>query len=263
MRHQLSLRLCGVFIVLPALLFAVGTSLHSHTPGSMQFPTPIQVLDAFPTLATTLPLQSSAWQAMWVTFTRVLFSVSCSLAIGVIFGLVLGTAKGVWLIAQPTVDFLRSIPITFFLPAATLLVGASASYLPWVLSVIPGALILMLQIRQGVERISPERIHAFILLSGRQTRVSIFLHLTLREIIPEIVAGLRFATSYAIVIISVLEFMSVGSAEMGFGFLINQLADRPKDAPAMFAGILAFGALGFLLNWALETLEDQLSVWRS
>lgn len=253
----------GVCLVLPLFLFVLMSILHERTSDSIQIPSPLEIVWAFPSLSiASLPPLSSAWQAMGVTLTRVGLSVVYSLAVGVLFGLVLGKLRAVWLIVQPTVDFFRSIPITFFLPAATLLAGSTKAYLPWVLATIPCALIMLLQIRQGVERISPERVHAFELLSGSRSATKLFWHLTLREVIPEIVGGLRLATSYAIVLVSVLEYMSIGSERPGFGLMILRLSDRQGDAPALFAGIVAFGLLGFSLNWLLEALATRLTAWR-
>lgn len=97
---------------------------------------------------------------------------------------------------QPTVDLLRSIPVTFFVPVVAVATGSTADYLPWFLAALPCALIMLLQIRVGIANIDQARIHNFYALAGTQSPTLAFKYIVAPEILPEIVAGIRLSVSY-------------------------------------------------------------------
>lgn len=257
------LGIAGIVLVLPCFLVLLATAARKATMHTDPLPTATAISHAFPAL-TTLRIEgvTTAWQAMGVTLERVVLSTGFSLLFGILFGVILGRVPLVWPMVQPTIDFFRSIPVTFFLPVAGLLAGSTNAHLPWVLAAVPCSLIMLLAVRQGVARMSRERIHAFQLLAGDQSAIKLFRYLLLPEMIPDVVAGLRLACSYSIVIVSVLEYMQIGSAEPGFGLLIDHVSQVTTSDPKLFAGILAFGFVGYGLNGALEGAERRLTAWR-
>lgn len=59
-----------------------------------------------------------------------------------------------------------------------------------------------------------------------------------------------------------LEYLTIGSQQPGFGLLIAQISQNSVNDPKIFAGILLFGIIGFVLNKSLELLEHRIAKWR-
>jgi ABC-type nitrate/sulfonate/bicarbonate transport system permease component len=205
----------------------------------------------------------TAADALRVTAIRVLATTSLSLVIGLVGGLLLAyLPKRGWPILHPSLDFYRSIPVTFFLPATTLLIGTTHASAPWLLASIPCSLIMVLHIRNGAASVSTERVFAFQVLAGTRSRWTAFVHLRLPLLMPDLVLGLRLSVSYAIVIISVLEYMNVGSAKVGFGTILAAVENSSPNSPAAWAAVISFGLLGVTLNWVLDAAEGWVKDWR-
>ena len=74
---------------------------------------------------------------------------------------------------------------------------------------------------------------------------------------PSIFAGLRVAISIGLVVVVISEFIGGGD---GLGHYV--LIERSKyDIPAMYAGILFLGLLGFVLNSVFLLVERRVLCW--
>jgi sulfonate transport system permease protein len=253
--------LLGAFVVLPVGLVVFGTFMRFVTAG--EFPSPSDILRAFPHLGElNFQQQIFAGAALWTTLGRVLLATLISAVCGGLFALLLSWRHWLWGTSQATIDLLRSIPVTFFVPVLVLAVGNSLACLPWLLAAIPCSLIMLLQVRQGIVGIDRARIHTFHVLAGSTGVVARLRYVIIPEIAPEFIAGMRLACSYAIVVVSVLEYFYVGSEKAGFGLLVAQVAQNKPNDPKMFAGILVFGLIGLALNKTLELMETHVTRWK-
>ncbi len=258
--------LIGAVIVLPAFCLTAMWTLGYLSPSQIRPPTPTQIAHTFVT-AFSHPVPVSGQivylqDLMLVSLGRVILSLLCSIAFGVCIGFLLTSHRLLWAASQPTVDFLRSLPVTLLAPAAAILQGISNPNIPWELAAIPCTLIMVLQVRNGMERIAPERVHAFQSMSAVRHPVQVFVRLIIWEMAPDIMAGVRIAGSYAIVVVSVLEYAGVGSRSLGFGAFIAEAAGNAAQPPELYAGLLMFGLLGFVMNKFLEALDSRASLWR-
>jgi ABC-type nitrate/sulfonate/bicarbonate transport system permease component len=87
-------------------------------------------------------------------------------------------------------------------------------------------------------------------------------HLRLTRIIlpaaaPKIFAGLRLSVSLALILMVISELK--GSTE-GIGYLLN-LASNNADMPAIWAGVLLLGVLGFTFNTLFLMVERRVLAW--
>jgi ABC-type nitrate/sulfonate/bicarbonate transport system permease component len=253
--------LLGTLVVLPVVLVTFGAFMQFVTSG--RFPSPIEIFRAFPHLdELNFQQQVFAGAALWTTLRRVLLATLISAVCGGLFALLLSWRHWLWGTSQATIDLLRSVPVTFFVPVVVLAVGNSLACLPWLLAAIPCSLIMLLQVRQGIVGIDKARIHTFHVLAGSSGVVARLRYVIIPEIAPEFIAGMRLACSYAIVVVSVLEYFYVGSHETGFGLLVAQVAQNTPNDPKMFAGILVFGLIGLVLNKTLELIETYVTRWK-
>lgn len=251
----LSFALGGITLIL--MLTLLMSLLHEITRDKpVGFPDPRDIYASFPGLSTLRVDEGvMAQTALWTSFERIAIIFLVSAILGLITALVLALNRRVWDILQPAFDFFRSIPVTFLVPAGAILAGHSAAYLPIWLSSIPCTLLVVFHMRTALSRISSERLMVFALLAGTRNRFAAFRHLILPSLMLDWLAGFRLSVSYAIVVLSVLEYMSVGSSEPGFGYVISQVGSNESNNPSVYAAVICFGLLGFIINKALELLE--------
>ena len=243
------------FLILPIILVTLSWLANIAAPAKLQFPKPLLVFgEVVRSLAE--PKVLSAIEATLFTLGQALI---ISLLLGVTVGLFLGLSKYVWNLSQPTIDFFRSIPVTFLIPGSALLMGVSSPHIIWVLATYPCFLILVFNVRAGISKQEPERVHSFYIISGSTNLVRRFLKVTFFEILPDIFAGFRIALSYGLVIVTVLEYMKLGKSD-GIGSLIYDELNA-LNYVRVYALTFMVGGLGFALNKLVEMLQNMLVHW--
>ena len=83
--------------------------------GDIKMPSLLDILKRFGTQFTDNTNNTTVLKALGVTLSTLGISLFFSLVIGLVFGFLFGK-KEKWIYIQPTVDFLRSIPMTFLIP---------------------------------------------------------------------------------------------------------------------------------------------------
>lgn len=202
-------------------------------------------------------------KALGITLLRLLLS----LIFAVIFGLLLGFAFGnkkPWAYTQPTVDFLRSIPVTFFIPILAIVLLSSNTINIYLLTIYPTSLLIMFGVRTGIQKQDLERFHFFDVIASKQQRPDHYrkerIKLILFEALPDICSGFRVALSYGLVVITVLEYMHIGQSVIGLGELLESEVTN-HDKTNIFAIVLLIGTIGFLLNKGAEWLQHKYIHW--
>ncbi|PIE99385.1 MAG: hypothetical protein CR961_00740, partial [Polaribacter sp.] len=135
---------------------------------------------------------------------------------------------------------------TFFIPAFAVILGVSSANINWVLAVIPGTLILLVNISYGVKHQNLNRLHQYYLMSGKQSKISAFRKVTSFEIIPYFIAGFKIALSYIIVIVTVMEYMQMGN-KTGLGTLVYTEMEQ-LNYKRVYSVIIIVGLIGYVLN---------------
>jgi NitT/TauT family transport system permease protein len=181
-------------------------------------------------------------------------------AAAVILAVPLGLGTGLLVVRVPRVaqeaefcvDFLRSIPATALVPLFLVIFGAGGSS-KIAVGCFSGALAIAISVIIGLRNLDPDRRHVadLIGLSGANR----FWLYELPEIAPSIFIGLRTAISLALILVVVGE-MFIGSGR-GLGRIIM---DRrySDDVPGLYAAVFMTGTVGFLLNKAVLSVEQQL-----
>ena len=83
------------------------------------------------------------------------------------------------------------------------------------------------------------------------------LRIYLPAALPSIMAGLRIAVSLGLVLVIVSEFVGEQNG-LGYYLIIQQ---SEFDYPALYAGILFLGLLGYVAQPALPRRERRLLAW--
>jgi len=174
--------------------------------------------------------------------------------LGVLVGLILGLAPVIADAVAPVLEFLRALPGVALVPAALLLLGigakmqvvviVSATVWPILLNTVDGV--------RGIDPVVNDVARAYRI--GFSDRL---LRMVIRSASPQIVAGMRTALSIGIIMIVFSEL--VGSTN-GIGFQLLQ-AQRSFAISEMWASMILFGLLGYLLNIAFRGFERVVLGW--
>lgn len=179
-------------------------------------------------------------------------------AIGSAWGIAVGTGMGLSRAARetvtPIVEFLRSIPATATLPLFIILLGGGDD-MRVVFIAYGVSWFVLINTAAGVGSI-----HKTMLDLGRVFRVSPVRRLftiILPAAMPKIFAGLRIASTAALLLAIVSEFML---ATNGIGYQLVQAQGR-FQLLNMWSWMLALAILGLLLNSLLDFIEGRVLSW--
>jgi ABC-type nitrate/sulfonate/bicarbonate transport system permease component len=175
-------------------------------------------------------------------------------SVGVAVGVSMGSSRRVMQALEPLVELLRATPAIALVPALIVILGVGDRMRIAVIAfgvVFP----VLVNSMDGVRAVSPElRETASLLRIGRAERI---LRVHLPAALPSIFAGLRIAVSIGLVMVVVSEFVGGGDG-IGHWILVEQ---QQFDIPAMYAGILFLGLLGFVLNGVFVLVERRALSW--
>ncbi|MDP1728464.1 MAG: hypothetical protein Q8M15_16890 [Bacteroidota bacterium] len=240
------------FVILPIILFVLCMIANFFAP---TFPKPQIIFEDI--------IRSFGEKSFIYAIGNTIFVISkvllFSLIFGGIIGLFLGSTKVIWSFSQPTIDFFRSIPVTFLLPGVALLIGSKSSNIVWILATYPCILIVIFNIRTGIEKQVLQRVHSFYIINGSINKTKRFFKVTLYEILPEIFSGFRIALSYSIVVVTVLEFMLIGNKSGIGGMIYDEMNNQ--NYVRVYALTFIVGIFGFLLNKIIEIIQYRVVHW--
>ena len=172
------------------------------------------------------------------------FSVGTALAIGL--GVLVGWYRLVERVLDPTVQALRPIPKTAFLPFAIMLFGVGNP--PALFLVIYGVFLIMyVQVVVAVKLVSRDLKRAAMMLGAKDR--DILLRVVIPAALPTMFAGMRVAVAYAWLILILAEMLAVRE---GFGYVLWHAYEFLR-MDVVVAGMIAIGLFGYL--------TDRLVLW--
>jgi NitT/TauT family transport system permease protein len=185
---------------------------------------------------------------------RVYAGFALAVALAVPIGLGIGLSRGFERLVDPTIQVLRNIPITGFLPIALLIFGfggQAAVYLIALAAFFP----TVVNTTYGVRQISPSLVRSARMLGAsapqRVTRVIV------PAALPAIFTGLRLSMGVAWVLVVVAEFIGVRS---GLGYLLFD-AYQFVAPHVMLAAMASIGVLGFLSDRLILLVRSRVLAW--
>lgn len=187
---------------------------------------------------------------------RVFAGILLALAVGLLLGLVMGRSPRWNKLLDPVVYLTYPIPKIALLPVAMLFLGLGEAS-----KIVMIALILVFQViisvRDGVKAIPADTYDVLTSLgAGRGAR---FAQITLPGALSSILSTIRISLGTAF---SVLFFTEIYGTEHGIGYFIMDAWLR-LDYPGMYAGILLFSGVGFLLFVLVDLFEYRFMKWRA
>lgn len=197
----------------------------------------------------------SLFQAILGTTGRMLVGFAFAVIVGCGFGLLIGLSPTVRAYIEPSLEFLRPLPASAIIPVAILALGLTKTMIIFVIAF--GSLWpILLATIQGVKSVEPRlfEMARTMELSSREVITSIVLP----SAVPDIFAGVRLGLTVSLILAVITEMMS---AEVGLGANILHAA-RSFNSPDLFAGVIALGLLGLVINTLMEMAQRHLTRWQ-
>lgn len=248
-RKRCGTRLYGVLLIAALLLFWEISSRLGWIVSAYWPPVSTIFSSALSQLAGGEMLMSLA-----ATLRRAAIGYATGSVIGVGLGILLGKSRLLRIALLPLIEIVRPIPTPAVIPPLILFLGVDDALKIFIVS-LASFFPVFTNTFSGVAAIDDTLIQ-----TARTFRTS-WLR-TLRCVLfpatlPAIAAGLRTATSLALVV-AVLAEMIAGSSGIGYYLVEMQYALRPD---LMYAAVLYLAITGYLLNRVFLVLEARLIPW--
>ena len=242
----------GAIVALLLLWFALS---HSSLIKPGYLPTPELLWQTFVEIVSDGYQGQPLWQHIRISLFRTLSGFLAGVVVGVPLGLLTGYSRRAGAIVSPIMAFIRPIPPIAFIPMTVLYFGLGEV----------GKIVLIFFVSFNYVQANAHAGAASFPIAYRRASESLgltpsqtFCRIVLPGALPQIFTGLKvaLALSWAVVVAAEL----VG-AQSGLGFMISDAALLFR-IPVVFIGIALIGAIGLLLNVALNALEARIVHWK-
>lgn len=214
-----------------------------------------------------LPGPDRAWNALvtgffdgelgaltWATVQRMLYGWLLASLAGIVVGALIGSSLRAREYIQPTLELVRPVPVSAFMPVVMAFLGLSGFMVTVVISI--GAIWpVLLATIYGVSNVEPRLVEV-----SRSLRFGSFQRLwkfSLPNAQVDILAGMRLGLTVSLILAVIGEMLT---SEYGLGFSILQAA-RSYQSDQLFAGVIVLGVIGLISNLALQAFEWRMLRW--
>jgi NitT/TauT family transport system permease protein len=235
------------------------------TDGSLAggaLPTPDRVWRAWLTWAFDKPgpMTLSPYVGTWldaISFStmRVAKGFGLAVLVGVPLGIIIGWSKLVSAMVDPSIQWLRPVPITSWLPISIALFGISdfgAVFLITIGAFYP----IVINTTQGARDVEKNWIRAALMMGAKPP--DILRRVVLPAALPSIFTGLRIGLGIGWTAVIVSEMVAVKS---GLGYVLWD-AYYVGRMDIVIADMISIGLLGFLSDWLIVSVERWALRWR-
>jgi len=223
------------------------------------FPPPSNVLSVWYDLVTgstdAAGRYSGTWlDHAWASTWRVFAGFGWGVALGIFLGLLIGLSKVTERVLDPTIQVLRNIPVTAWVPLSLVFFGIGNA--PAVFLIGLGAFFpAVINSTHGVRQINITLYKAARMMGANEREL--LARVILPAAMPSILTGVRLAMGIAWVLVVVAEILAVRS---GLGYLLNDAYLFYRN-DVLIAAMLSIGLLGFLSDRLVILVRDMLLTW--
>jgi len=222
----------------------------AHRLGPSIVPTPAAAWDAF----LKLWRDDVFLEDLWASVRRIGIGYSISVALGIVFGIAIGTFASAEAFFEPQFAFVRYIPATALSPLLILSLGIDES--PKLTLVVLGTVFFNIAMIADVVRAVPRELldAACTLGAGRWT---LLRRVILRHSVPGIIDVARVNLAAAWLMLVVAELLA---AQEGLAYRIVR-AQRFRGVDTIFAILVVFGVIGLVSDLFLRWLRNVAAPW--
>ena len=191
---------------------------------------------------------------LWKSVTRVYGGFFAAAFVAIPLGLLIGRIPVVRAVVDPTLQLLRPVPVTAWLPLSMIFFGIgpnAAIFLVFLGAFYP----IVFNTTFGVRSVDVRLYEAAAMLGCRGS--ALFRQVVLPAALPSILNGLRLGHGFAWILIVVGEMTGV---QQGLGAVIMD-ARMLSRSELVIAGMVVIGLTGFLTDRLLVTLNNRLLKW--
>jgi NitT/TauT family transport system permease protein len=191
---------------------------------------------------------------IWKSMTRVYGGFFLAALIGIPLGLVIGRLKFLRQLLDPTINLLRPIPVTAWLPLSMIFFGLgpnAAIFLVFLGAFYP----ILLNTIFGVRSVDVRLFEAAAMLGC--TGSAMFRQVVLPASLPSIFNGLRIAHGFAWILIVVGEMTGVPT---GLGSVIMDGRTLSRT-DLVITGMIVIGVCGFVTDRLIVLLSNRVLQW--
>jgi NitT/TauT family transport system permease protein len=185
---------------------------------------------------------------------RVCCGFAMALILALPLGMLIGRVKLIRQLIDPTIQILRPVPVTAWLPLAMIIFGLgprSAIFLVFLGAFYP----ILLNTIFGVRSVESRLFEAASMLGCSEQAQ--FFRVVLPAALPSIFTGMRLGLGFAWVVIVVGEMTGV---QTGLGAIIME-ARQLSRTEIVICGMIVIGVLGFLSDQLVMLIGRRLLAW--
>lgn len=250
----------GLYLLFPIVVMAAWQALALAGIYRRQvLPAPTDVLLIWFDLMTGMLQQAGRYTGTWSTHAlsslgRVFAGFAWGVSLGVILGLFIGLSRTVEKVIDPTIQVLRNIPVTAWVPLSLVFFGIGNK--PAIFLIGLGAFFpTVVNTTHGVRQINRTLYKAALMMGADQREL--LLRLILPGALPSIMTGVRLSMGIAWVLVVVAEVLAVRG---GLGYLLNDAYQFYRN-DVLIAAMLSIGLLGFLSDRLVVWVRGRLLEW--
>ncbi len=255
--HALNLRAAAFAASVPLAvltLWHLGTAGRAYSLIPPPYEVALQLWDlAFGGIYDDL-YSGTLWTHALASITRVYGGFALAALVALPLGMLIGRVALVRDLLDPTLQVLRPIPVTAWLPLAMIVFGIgarSAFFLVFLGAFYP----ILVNTIFGVRGVEPRLFEAAAMLGVSPSAV--FWKVVLPAALPSIFTGLRLGLGFAWVVIVVGEMTGV---QTGLGAIIME-ARQLSRTEIVISGMVVIGLLGFASDRLVQLLGKRLLRW--
>ena len=191
---------------------------------------------------------------IWKSMTRVYGGFFLAALIAIPLGLMIGRIKVLRQLLDPTINVLRPIPVTAWLPLSMIFFGLgpnAAIFLVFLGAFYP----ILLNTTFGVRSVDPRLFEAASMLGCSGS--AMFRQIVFPAAMPSILNGLRVAHGFAWILIVVGEMTGVPT---GLGSVIMDGRTLSRT-DLVVTGMIVIGAMGFFTDRIIVIISNRLLSW--
>lgn len=197
------------------------------------------------------------WEALGATLASWAMGLAAAIIVGIPAGLLLGSSQLTYLLFQPSLEFIRTIPSIAALPLLILLLGTRGRELAAAMTFLGAVWPIVIQTMYGVRDVDPTTMDA-----GRAYglgRFQLFTRIVLPSALPYIATGLRLGAIVGL-LLSVAASLIAGGTGIGFLIVNASFSNVPE---LVYARIVLTGIMGLGVTLMLVAIESRLLFWHS